>query len=67
MHYRLVMPQHPGAAQILRETQGWMDADKAMQADRARLIKACCAPEKFVSLEGAPRPSQVDAAGCEVC
>jgi ArsR family transcriptional regulator len=67
MHYRLVMPPHAGAAQILRETLGWMNADKAMQADRSRLIKACCAPEKFVSLEGAPRPSQVDEAGCEVC
>jgi ArsR family transcriptional regulator len=67
MHYRLVMPPHAGAAQILRETLGWMNADKAMQADRARLTKACCAPEKFVALEGAPRPSQVDAAGCEVC
>ena len=46
---------------------GMDERDKAMQADRSRLIKACCAPEKFVSLEGAPRPSQVDAAGCEVC
>ncbi|HEV3150834.1 MAG TPA: metalloregulator ArsR/SmtB family transcription factor [Acidobacteriaceae bacterium] len=67
MHYRLVMPPHAGAAQILRETLGWMNADKAMQADLARLTKACCAPGKFVSLEGAPRPSHVDAAGCEVC
>ena len=64
---RLVMPPHAGAAQILRETLGWMNADKAMQADRARLTKACCAPEKFVSLEGAPRPSQVNAPSCEVC
>jgi ArsR family transcriptional regulator len=26
-----------------------------MQADRARLTKACCTPEKFVMLQEAPR------------
>jgi ArsR family transcriptional regulator len=67
MHYRLVVPQHAGAAQILRQTLEWMQADKAMQADRGRLSRACCAPEKFRALEGAPLPSQVDLSACEVC
>src|SRR5258705_8817253 len=34
MHYRLVVPQHEGAAQILRQTLAWLNADKTMQADR---------------------------------
>src|SRR5579859_3761672 len=56
MHYRVVMPPHIGAAQTLRQTLGWLKEDKAMQADRARLTKACCAPAKHPLLEGAPAP-----------
>ena len=39
MHYRIVMPPHIGAAMILRQTLEWLKEDKAMQADRARLVK----------------------------
>jgi ArsR family transcriptional regulator len=67
MHYRLVVPQHEGAAQILRQTLAWLNADKTMQADRARLTKACCAPAKFAALEGAPLPINVEIASCEAC
>ena len=28
-----------------------------MQADRARLSKACCSPAKFLTLQGAPQPA----------
>ena len=59
MHYRIVMPPHIGAAQILRQTLAAMQEEKPMQADRARLTKACCAPEKFVSLQRAPQPAPV--------
>jgi ArsR family transcriptional regulator len=59
MHYRIVTPAHAGAEQILRETLAWMKDDRAMQADRAKLEKACCAPGKFVALVGAPRPVAV--------
>ena len=59
MHYRIVMPPEIGAAQILRQTLGWMRDDRTMQADRARLSKACCSPEKFAALEGAPVPVPV--------
>jgi hypothetical protein len=31
-----------------------------MQADKARLSKACCSPAKFVTLQSAPRPAVVD-------
>jgi ArsR family transcriptional regulator len=57
MHYRIVMPPHVGAAQILKQSLGWLREDRSMQADRARLSKACCTPAKFVALEGAPLPA----------
>jgi ArsR family transcriptional regulator len=60
MHYRIVMPPSIGAAQVLRQTLSWLADDRAMQADRARLSKACCSPAKFVTLQSAPRPAAVD-------
>jgi ArsR family transcriptional regulator len=62
MHYRIVMPPNTGAAQILHQTLAWLQEDRAMQADRARLSKACCSPAKFVALQGAPMPVAVDRA-----
>jgi ArsR family transcriptional regulator len=56
MHYRIVMPPNEGAAQVLRQVLQSLQEEKAMQADRNRLNKACCTPEKFVSLQGAPQP-----------
>ena len=56
MHYRIVMPPKIGAAQVLRQTLSWLKEDRAMQADRARLSKACCSPAKFATLQGAPLP-----------
>ncbi len=60
MHYRIVMPPNAGAAQVLRQTLEWLSEDRAMQADKARLSKACCNPAKFVTLQSAPRPVAVD-------
>jgi ArsR family transcriptional regulator len=60
MHYRILMPENPGAAQLLRETLAWLKEDRAMQADRARLAKACCSPATFVSLQSAPAPVPVN-------
>jgi ArsR family transcriptional regulator, arsenate/arsenite/antimonite-responsive transcriptional repressor len=62
MHYRIVMPPNAGATQVLRQTLAWLAEDRAMQADRARLAKACCAPAKFVALQSAPRPAAVECA-----
>jgi ArsR family transcriptional regulator len=67
MHYRVVMPPHVGAAQILRQALGWLKEEKAMQADRARLIKACCSPAKYPLLDGAPPPTPVQETACQVC
>ena len=64
MHYRIVTPPHPGASNVLRQTLEWLREDKAMQADRARLSKACCAPAKY-DLGRAPLPVPVVEVGCE--
>ena len=57
MHYRIAMPPHIGATRILRQALAALKEEEAMQADRARLSKACCAPKKFPALEGAPLPA----------
>ena len=67
MHYRVVMPPHAGAAQVLTETLRWLAEEKAMQADSKRLLKACCSPAKYPSLDGAPQPKAVANDCCEVC
>ena len=60
MHYRIVNPPNIGAAQVLQQTLAWIRAERTMQADRARLSKACCTPEKFATLQGAPLPTSID-------
>jgi len=64
MHYKIVKPASAGAARILRETLAVIGQEKAMQADLARLGKACCAPQSISALEGAPLPIPVEAVGC---
>jgi ArsR family transcriptional regulator len=59
MHYRIVMPPSEGAAQVLQQILHWLKEEKAMQADRAKLTKACCTPEKFMSLQGVPLPTTI--------
>src|SRR3979490_1866324 len=67
MHYRIVMPPHIGAAQILRQTLGWLKEEKAMQADRARRKHGCCPPAKYAQLEGAPLPTTIQKTSGEAC
>jgi ArsR family transcriptional regulator, arsenate/arsenite/antimonite-responsive transcriptional repressor len=59
MHYRIVMPPNIGAAQVLQQTLAWLREERTMQADRARLSKACCSPGKFATLQGAPLPTLI--------
>jgi ArsR family transcriptional regulator len=56
MHYRIERPSDPGAASILDVALASFKADREMQADLARLGQVCCAPQQFVSLQGAPVP-----------
>jgi ArsR family transcriptional regulator len=56
MHYRIEPPADPRAASILDATLKSFEADRSMQADLVRLGKACCEPQRFVTLQGAPMP-----------
>lgn len=57
MHYRMVKPEDPGAAQVLKDVMSWLANDQEMQGDRQRLERICCAPQLPVSIQGAPRPT----------
>jgi ArsR family transcriptional regulator len=65
MHYRIVMPPHIGASQVLRQTLDSLKEDKTMLADTARLTRACCSPAKY-ALAGAPLPAAPGQC-CEAC
>jgi len=56
MHYRITMPEHKGARRILERTLEVLQEERSMQADSAKLKKACCSPSKFAGLDGAPLP-----------
>lgn len=57
MHYRITTPGDAGAASVLATTLATLRNDRQMQADLARLDRACCAPQRLVMPEGAPRPA----------
>ena len=59
MHYRMVPQADEAAASILTVVLASLRGDRQMQADRAKLECACCAPQKLVMPAGAPRPATV--------
>ena len=59
IHYRVVEPPDPHAARIFSEVRASLASDPAMQRDRARLTKICCAPQLPVQLQRAPRPAHL--------
>jgi ArsR family transcriptional regulator len=61
MHYRIIEPTDSHAARIFHEVRVWLSSHPAMQGDRARLAKICCAPRLPVQLKRAPRPVSVAA------
>ncbi len=60
MHYSLERPADAGAAEILDATLRSLKADREMQLDLTKLSKACCRPERFVTLQGAPVPTYLE-------
>ena len=60
MHYRISAPPDAGpaagSAPILAAVLASLREDKQMQADLARLHRACCAPQRLVVPQGAPPP-----------
>lgn len=61
MHYKIVVPEHAGAARILSETLSVLSEDEAMQADLMRLNKACCTSQRLSASQGASLPIPVEA------
>jgi ArsR family transcriptional regulator, arsenate/arsenite/antimonite-responsive transcriptional repressor len=59
MHYSIEWPTDRGAASILNATLTSFEADREMQSDLARLSKACCEPQRFVTLQDAPIPARL--------
>src|SRR5713226_8053614 len=44
IHYKIVEPPDLHAARIFREVRTWLANDLAMQRERRRLTRICCAP-----------------------
>lgn len=59
MHYCMERPTDAGAAAILESTLAAFESDREMQSDLLRLGKACCEPQRFVALQGAPVPAHL--------
>ncbi len=59
MHYSIERPFDAGAAAILDATLLSLRADPEMQLDLERFGKACCEPQSFVTLQGAPIPGSL--------
>jgi ArsR family transcriptional regulator len=59
MHYRMVPQADEAAASILAAVLASLESNRQMQADRAKLERACCALQKLVMPVGAPRPAPV--------
>jgi ArsR family transcriptional regulator len=57
MHYSIEHSTHQGAAAILAAVFSSFEADREMQSDLARLNKACCEPQRFVTLKDVPMPA----------
>jgi ArsR family transcriptional regulator, arsenate/arsenite/antimonite-responsive transcriptional repressor len=56
-HYRVVVPQDPSAASILRETMRHLRESPAMRRDAAKLDSACCRPGAYKLPRKAPQPA----------
>jgi len=56
MHYRFERPGDARTASILDAVLESFKSDREMQSDLGRLTLACCQPQRFVSLKGAPMP-----------
>lgn len=59
MHYSIEWPEDQRAAAILEATMKSFKSDREMQMDLARLGRACCQPQSFVTLQGAPVPAEL--------
>jgi ArsR family transcriptional regulator, arsenate/arsenite/antimonite-responsive transcriptional repressor len=56
MHYSIQRPDDVAANSILDAVLANLAERADMQADLARLNRACCQPQRLVALQGAPLP-----------
>ena len=59
MHYRLALPKDSAARGILLAALEHLSRQAEMQRDVRRLGSACCAPERYILLQGAPPPKPI--------
>ena len=59
MHYRICPQSDAAATSILATVLDALGASPQMRADCAKLDRACCAPQRLVLPEGAPRPALI--------
>ncbi|HEX3969116.1 MAG TPA: metalloregulator ArsR/SmtB family transcription factor [Edaphobacter sp.] len=60
MHYSIERPAGEGAAAILDAAFQSFATDREMQSDLVRLKKACCEPQRFLTLQAAPVPTHLN-------
>ena len=56
IHYRLASLKDPKAERMLKDAIAWIHELSQARKDLARFEIACCQPQRFVSLHGAPIP-----------
>jgi ArsR family transcriptional regulator len=56
MHYRMERLDDPSIAAVADSVLAALKHDRLMRADLEKLNKACCTPQRFVLLQGAPVP-----------
>lgn len=56
VRYSIAFPPNPSAAAILRVALAWTSEMPETRRDRVRFAAACCQPQRFISLRGAPPP-----------
>lgn len=62
MHYSIERPDDAAANSVLDSVLASFRENKDMLADLMRLQRACCEPQPFVSLQGAPLPVALETA-----
>lgn len=59
IHYRLAKLNDPKAERIVQDAIGWTHQLAQAKKDLSKFAVACCRPQKFVTLAGAPVPAAV--------
>lgn len=57
IHYRLATLKDSKAERIVKDAIAWTHELAQGKKDLARFEVACCQPQKFISLQGAPAPA----------